>query len=137
MASYVVLDLPSTPSDANQALVGCCDVLGLVVEANRVGLAAAHKTLETLALWRSRRDRVEVVVVNRNSCSLGATPEEVAIELACPLLGALPADTEGAATALDLGLTVLLGQPNSPLARALNELTDRLAQQESVVARGH
>ena len=137
LATCVVLDLPSSPADANQAAVGCCDVLGLVVEANRVGLAAAHKALETLGVWRCDRDRVRLVVVNRNSCSLGATPEEVAIDLACPLLGALPADAEGTAEALDLGLTVLLGQPDSPLARALQELTGRMTRQDPVLALGH
>ncbi len=134
MADRVVIDLPSPSSPITEAAVRQCDFVVMVMERDPVSVHAAKLFLDVLHSWRISQLVAGVVVVNRVMVQTPAALGEVAGELGCVVLGAIPPAIELCAKAMHSGSPVVLFEPDSTLAGALTAVAWRFSDQPSLRA---
>ena len=127
MVDYVILDLPSIPSDANQAALRCCDLVALVVEPESTALASGIVAVEQMRSWGLHGDRVGVIIVIRTSLPAPIKPDQFRAGLEHEVIGVIPTGSEAIAAAQRAGLPVVLYRPDSDTSRAFVEITKRIS----------
>lgn len=140
---YMVVDLPPGTGDAQLTLTQKVPLTGAVIVTtpNEVALIDARKGL---AMFQKVQVPVLGIVENMSwfvcpHCqgvsdifSRGGG-ERCAREMGVPFLGEVPLDPS-VREAGDGGTPVVLGSPDSPVARAFRDLAGRVAQQSSIAA---
>jgi MinD-like ATPase involved in chromosome partitioning or flagellar assembly len=156
MADYVVLDLPSSPSRANEVAVRCCHRIALVTECEMSCVMFSRATVQLLEKWRAgetldgksapapaianhaaiaRTDRVEgigAVVVNRAALPSPPKPPQIRDLLKCNVIGVIPPAPEALRWAQNSHVLFVLGNHDHPCAAAMAELAGNLAGDEIV-----
>lgn len=127
LAEYVVLDLPSQPSEANRAALRAADRVGLVVERDPLCVACASAVLRALKPWGVAQARA--VVVDRAALAAPLPLPVVQRQLGCELVGNVPLAADEFLEAHQASAPLVLLQPQQAAAVALvataNRLTDR------------
>lgn len=133
LADYLVIDLPSYPSAANQAAIRHCDFVALVVEPEPACVTSAGVTLELLKSWGVSGGIVEAVVVNR--AELAMDLREIRARLGCEIVGVVPPARPACLAAQERGTPLVLHQPESLAAISLTEIARRLAGDHLMVSK--
>ena len=127
LASFVLLDLPSTPLPVHQACARSCDPFFLVVEREPIGVAAGKNTVPLLDFWGLDKDCLGTVLVTKNPMSAYVPPAQVAVELGFPVTAVVPPAAEALAAACKLGAPLLVTEEDSLPAESLKLLAQRVA----------
>ena len=132
MANYLVIDLPCHPSPATRAVLKHCDSVVVVVTPEPVCVAAGKLTLELLKLWGVGGSIVRAAVVNNTGAATVMTLPELRSQLSCEIVGIMPPASDLSMKALKSGKPLVLSEPDSLPAIALNEMTDRLVTDQAI-----
>ncbi len=127
LASFVLLDLPSSPSPVHQACARSCDPFLLVMEREPIGVAAGKNTLPLLGFWGVDKNCLGTVLVTKNPLSAYVPPAQVAEDLGFPVTAVVPPAADALAAACKLGAPLLVTEPDSLPAESLGLLAQRLA----------
>lgn len=126
MADYTIINLPCHPSAATQTALVHSDFVTLIVEPEPACVASGQLTLELLRSWGVGRASVGVVVVNRSPLSLPMKLTEIGSHLACDIIGVVPPAADACRRAVELGVPIVLSQPDTTAAISLTEIANRL-----------
>lgn len=129
MAERVVVDLPLATSATTQAAIRQCHFVSMVLERDPMSVHAAKMFLELLRSWGISQLITGAVIVNRAMALTPMGMGEIAAQLSCEILGALPPAIELCARANQAGSPVVFQEPDSTLANVLTDLTQRLFDQ--------
>lgn len=124
LAAYVVLDLPSMPSELSRAALQEAWRVVLVSEAEPTSVRSGRDKVELLRSWGITGQLVGALAVNRVALPLGFNIEEVRAGLGCPLLGVVPPAPEDCAVAVQAGAPVVLLRPEATISIRLGELLE-------------
>ena len=135
-ADYLIVDIPPGPADVLLAITQNARVTGAMVVTTPqfVALAAALRTRSML-----EQLRIPLLGVVENFADAPAGPalfgtgaaEQAAKESSVPFLGSIPTDPALVRTA-DLGVPLVCSEPQTPAARALIGVAERLAARVSI-----
>ncbi len=142
---YLIIDLPPGTGDVQITLSQAIPLTGAVVVTTPQAVAAAD-VLKAVAMFRLPDIGVPVLGVVENMSGFVAPDtgqryvifgegggEEIARQTGIPLLGEVPIDPLLRESG-DQGCPVVIGRPDSPAARALSEIAQRLAAAISIQA---
>lgn len=130
MGEYVLLDVPSSPSEADKAVLSKCDFIVLVTGSGHAGLATAGATTALLDRLGVGRDRLGAVAVDLDGLlsdvehSMMVTVVESIIGIT--LLEVVPHDVNASLEFESQGVPVILAEPLRPMAASLKQVADRL-----------
>ena len=140
---YLIVDLPPGTGDVHLTLVQTVPVTGAVIVSTPqdVGLQIS---LKTLRMFQQTKVHLFGIIENmstyvcphcggRDDIFGHGGAEQASRAIGVPFLGEVPLDKAIRAYA-DEGVPVLIAAPDSPSARALAEVTGKLAQQISIQA---
>jgi len=140
---YLIVDLPPGTGDVHLTLVQSVSVTGavLVSTPQDVGLIISMKTLR---MFQSANVRVLGVIENMSFhvCSQCGSREEIfghggvaqaAVRLGIPFLGEIPLDARICKQA-DLGVPMILAEPQAPGSLAYRSVLEKLAAQVSIAS---
>jgi MinD-like ATPase involved in chromosome partitioning or flagellar assembly len=122
------VDIPSDPSKIARAALRYCHFVALVVELEATCLTAAPAMLKALDSWGVGGSLVGVVLVqHRIPDNSMMTVGYARRHLVCPLVGVIPPAPDLCEQTLRSGSPLVLSNPDSICAEALDELAGRLA----------
>jgi len=127
LVDYVLLDLPSTPSNVQPACARLCNPFLLVLDRQMTGLAAGRNTLPLLRFWGLESDCLGSVVVTKDPMSAYVSSAQVAMDLGFPVVGVIPPAAEALAASYKLGAPLVVTDQESLPAESLELLAKRLA----------
>ncbi|MBE9508122.1 MAG: response regulator [Chloroflexi bacterium] len=119
--STTIVDVPSVLDEATIAALEVATVVGLVVTAESPSLQTAIGTLRTLEQWSAKFR----IILNQVTPGPQTPAEAIRRALRRPLIGTIPFDPNQA-QALGQGTPLVLRDPTSPLAQAVQGLTRQL-----------
>lgn len=122
---YVVVDIPTQPSEATRLCVERSDFVGLVVEREPCAIESARWMLDLLDTWRVR-PKVGAILVDRADLATPPPVSGVAATLNCRIFAMVPASTDAFTEAAARGAPVVMSLPDHPASQALAELAGRL-----------
>lgn len=125
-ADYVIIDLPCYPSAASRVAARACDRVIVVVEPEPICVAAGAVALELLQSWGVSRSVVCAAVVNRIGAASPMPLATIRQQLGCGIVGVVTPAPDLAVKSLESGRPLVISAPNSMVALALKEMTDRL-----------
>ncbi len=126
LADYVVLDLPCSPSAANQAAIKRCDRIAVVIEPEPSCLASAAILLKLLASWGIMGQAIGVVVVNRVPLSLPIKIGDIEKTLGQEIFGVIPPSADALMAAQRVGMPVVTYHHEGFTASSLIETAKKL-----------
>jgi pilus assembly protein CpaE len=126
-----VVDAPPVLSEGAMTALEAATAVGLVVTAEAPSIQAAVGTLRALRGWSDRT----WIILNQVSPGTHLSTEAVERTLRRPLLGSVPFDADQA-RGLAQGQPAVLHRPTSPLAQAIEKLTQSLARNMAGAAAG-
>ena len=130
MGDYVLLDVSARPSDLDKAVLGRCDFIVVVTGSGRDGLATASATVALLERLGVGRDRLGVVVVDRDGLlselELSKINPIVESTIGGPLLGIVPHDIKASLEFESQGMPATLAEPRRPMAASLRQVAEWL-----------
>jgi len=135
MAEYVILDLPTQPSGANQAAVKRSRFAALVTEPEPTSVACAGTVLSLLRGWGISGELTGLVVVNRTHYTLPMTRPQIESQVSSQIMGIVPPAPEACQAAVHKGAPLILTHPEHIASEALKELAERLGAEEIVPPR--
>ncbi len=121
---FLILDLPSAPSDANKESMRAADFVALVVERNPSCLNAGKRSLELFDGW-GFESPVGIVVVDRTEMPDAVPLSEIRFALQKEIYGVIPPDPD--LCARRESQPPVVEEPDSELAKALDSLAERLS----------
>lgn len=127
MADYVVIDLPSIPSDVAHAAIGLANAVALVLEPELGSVTAAQVTFDLLRSWGIDPELVAAVVANRAGITIATSLRDIKKQLGCEILGVVTPATEACLLAQERGVPLALCRPDTVAATTLAEMANRLA----------
>lgn len=135
MAEYVILDLPTQPSEASRTAVKQCHFATLVTEPQPTSIACTRAALTMLQGWGIMGELTGLVVVNRAHYALPMTRAQIQSLITCQIMGIIPPAPEACLAALDQGAPLILTHPEHVASEALRGLAERLGAEEIVAPR--
>ena len=132
LGRYVILDLPSQVSAANQAAVKHCDFVVLAVDRAPSCVAAGKLMVDLLASWEVIPMRIGVMVVNRQSMPISMDIAEVLATEGCQMVGVVPSATDACSEAHRRGALMVSNDPQDPASGAFIGIADRLVTEQIV-----
>jgi CheY-like chemotaxis protein/MinD-like ATPase involved in chromosome partitioning or flagellar assembly len=120
----VVIDLGSGYSPLINVVHTKMDGLLVLVEPTSVNLTMTRTLVQELA--RQAKDRIHIVVVNRNKISLQPQWHEIEEALGHEIRASITAAPELTIQAMDAGTPVVLYQPNAIMSSQINKLAENL-----------
>ncbi len=127
MADYAILDLPSYPSDANQAAIRNCDLVALVVEPESTALASGIVAVDLMRSWGVYGNRLGVIMVNRAPLVIPINLDQFRTALRHEVIGVIPTAAEALMASQRAGLPIILFQPSSDVSKAYIEITKKIS----------
>lgn len=134
MAERVVIDLPAPSSAMALTAVRQCHFVSMVLERDPTGVQAAKMFLQLLHSWGISQLITGAVIVNRSMVLTPMVINEIAQQLGCTILGAIPPAIELCARGHQAGSPAVFLEPESTFSNVLIELTQRLFDQPSLRA---
>ncbi len=128
LAHWLVLDLPSQPTEANRRAIGMSQAVVLVTEPVANCLQPGRAMVDWVGQSIKGETEVGVVMVNRMGYTMAMTKRQVEEALGAPVLAAIPMASETLFAAQQTGSPVVVTHPESMAARALMELAERLTR---------
>ena len=127
LADYVVLDLPTSLTEANRAVLADSDLPVLVVERDPFSVESGQRVLETIRNGVAIPPRTGSVIVNRAPLALPMELAQIEMQLAIPILGVIPPAPDLCIAAQMAGAPLVLFDPESLAARSFIVLAGRIA----------
>lgn len=128
MTDFLLLDLPSYPTDASEAAAKECDYIMVVVEPEPVSLFAGSVMLNLLNDWGIGAGRLGVVVVNRAASASTMNLSDIRSQLGFEILGLVPPMADACLLAQRQARPVVLVQPDILASQNLMDMTRRLTE---------
>jgi pilus assembly protein CpaE len=125
-ADFVVMDLPSSLSKANRAVLEQSSSTVLVAERDPICVQAAARMARAIESWYTGH-APSAVIVNRTSYACPMPLPEIHALLGCQVLGVIPPGADLCLTAQKACAPVVMLDPESFLAGSLNALAEILA----------
>lgn len=133
MGDYVLLDVPSSPSEADKAVLSKCDFIVLVTGSGRDDLATAGATTVLLDRLGVGRERLGAVAIDRDGLlsdvELSTIVTIVESIIGITLLEVVPHDDKASLEFEPQGVPVILAEPLRPMAASLRQVADWLISQ--------
>lgn len=129
MAECVVIDLPAATSAMAQAAIRQCHFVSIVLERDAVGVHAAKMFLQVLQSWGISQLITGAVIVNRSIATTPMVINQMASQLGCIVLGAIPPAVELCGRCHQAGSPAVFLEPDSTFSNVLVDLTQRLFDQ--------
>ncbi len=126
MFDFVVLDLPSGPSELSRLALQDTWRVALVSEPEPTSVRSGQVIVDMLHGWGVTGQLVGAIVINRVATPLGINLENVRAGLGCPILSVVPPAPEDCAMAVHTGNPVALASPDTPIAMRLFDIADQL-----------
>jgi CheY-like chemotaxis protein/MinD-like ATPase involved in chromosome partitioning or flagellar assembly len=126
MEDYLILDLPSYPSEANRAAIQHCKFLGLVIEPERGCLISARVMKELLLSWGLNANQIGVIVVRRDPNSVIKT-EEIQSYLETEIIGFVPPAVEALILAQKKGEPIVTSLRDNYASVAFIDIAKKLS----------
>jgi ATP-binding protein involved in chromosome partitioning len=141
---YLIIDLPPGTGDVQLSLTQAIPLTGALIVTTPQAVATAD-VVKSIAMFQLEQIDVPVLGVVENMSGFVAPDtgqvydifgqgggQRVAAEMGVPYLGAVPLD-QAVRVGGDAGTPIVVSQPDSPAARAFQEIAQRLAAQVSVL----
>lgn len=123
LADFIVVDLPTSLSETNRALIQGSDLLSLVIERDPICMQAAKMILETIKLWNDAPE-IGAIIVNRTPLPSSASIAEIEMQLRIPIFGVIPSAPDVCSAAQNARTPLVAFDSESLVAAAV---ADRLA----------
>ncbi len=130
MFQYTVIDLPCNPSPATQLACRVSDYVGLVLQPEPYGIRTARLRLELLRSWDLKNEKIGAVAVSLSASATAVALTAIEAQLQCRIIGVMAPAAEACAAAMELGVPLVLHQPEQIAAVTLGEMSQRLAAEE-------
>jgi pilus assembly protein CpaE len=127
LGDFVLVDLPTVNSAANQVALRASGYAVVVAERDFVSLNCCRMQLEVIRPLGPAGNRVGVVVVNRSAVATPLKMPEIRQFLGCDILGLIPPASDECAAAHHAGMPLIKSHPESLAAQALAQTAARLA----------
>lgn len=125
-ADYVIVDLPSSLTDAGKAIAADCDLMALVVERDPLCLEYAKSTLQAIHAANASPNDLGTVVVNRAALACPMALSDIELALGASILGVVPPAVDLCVSAEKAHAPVVTFDPESLMSRSLMNLADRV-----------
>ena len=126
LADFVVVDLPTTLSEANRAVIQASDVLALVIERDAICLQAAKMILKVIQLWNDA-PQIGAIIVNRTALTSAASIAEIEVQLGIPIFGVIPPASDVCSSAQNARTALVAFDSESLVAASITALAEVLA----------
>ncbi len=126
LADFVVVDLPTTLSEANRAVIQASDVLALVIERDAICLQAAKMILKVIQLWNDA-PQIGAIIVNRTALTSAASIAEIEVQLGIPIFGVIPPAPDVCSSAQNARTALVAFDSESLVAASITALAEVLA----------
>jgi Flp pilus assembly CpaE family ATPase len=126
LADFIVVDLPTSLSETNQALIQRSDLLALVIERDPICMQAAKMILETIKLWNDAPE-IGAIIVNRTPVPSSASVAEIEMQLGIPIFGVIPPAPDVCSAAQNARTPLVAFDSESLVAGSIAAVADRLA----------
>jgi Flp pilus assembly CpaE family ATPase len=126
MAEWVVFDLPLQLHPASECVLGRCDFVTVVTEADPLALHCAKDRLALLQRQGIPRDMVGVVVVNRTPSAMTMPIAQLEDRLGAAIVGVMPPAAEACLDALSSGTPLILARPDHLATEMLKKMVQGL-----------
>jgi Flp pilus assembly CpaE family ATPase len=127
MADFIVLDLPTSPSQAQEASIRRSNSVLLVSERDDSSIMAAKMTITRLAKWGIATDSISLALVSKFPLPDGLPPEKIEDLLGVRVLGIVPPAPDVCAAAQKASTPLVLHRPRSAPANILATIAQRSA----------
>ncbi len=125
MYDYVVVDTAASYDEKTLAVLDVADVFVVVLAPHMGALQNAHQFIDLAKVLGYRRDRM-CFVLNRANALAGLTIELIAGAVGTSDILKIPSGGAAVSEAINRGQPISLSQPQSPFARALDEIAKRV-----------
>jgi pilus assembly protein CpaE len=129
---YVVVDTPAGLDERTLAAIECATDLLLVSSLDVTSIRSLRKELDALDQMSVKAPRT--LVLNRADAKVGLNPSDVEEALGLKITCSVPSSRE-LPLALNLGVPVVLNEPKSAAAKAIQQLAEHFAPVEAEKAR--
>jgi pilus assembly protein CpaE len=123
---YIVLDLPSHPSDVHQPALDVADTLFLILEPAPDSVSAGKQTLDYLHSLKGGTANIGCIVVNRASLASAVTAGEIEAELGVPVIRTIPQAIDSLIASHKAGLPLVRAQPEHHASMAFKEIAAKV-----------
>jgi len=123
-ADYLLVDMGTGLSDANQTLLRMLTYFVIVVEPQRVAMQLAQNLLASLDQLEVGRHRVGVIIMHKARSATTLTTEMAKGLLQREVIGMVSPAPELAFQAADTGIPMVMAQPDSLPARQFRQLAE-------------
>jgi Flp pilus assembly CpaE family ATPase len=130
MADFTLIDLPSQPSAATQAVMHHCDYVAMIMEREPASVACARTLLDVFKSWGMDGNRVGAVIVNRVVIAIPMELGEIRTRLGCEIVGVIPPAVDACLHAQKNSVPLVMFQPDHFAAAALVETAGRLGARQ-------
>ncbi len=130
ISDYTIIDLPCNLSAATQLAIRLSDYVGVVLQPESYCVKAGKVRIDQLKAWDVSLDIIGAVVVSIGASYSEVELAEIEARLDCRIVGVIPPAAEACATAMELGVPLVLHQPEQIAAVTLTEMSQRLAAEE-------
>ncbi len=128
MTDYLLIDLPSQPSDVRNVALTKCDLI--IIVADLKALPSIKSTAALLGVSDIPRERMGTVVIDRDAIFPEAETSKmkgfVEERSGISLLGSIPYDTKVSLELVPGSAPVMLSSPNCPMAWSIREVAERI-----------
>jgi len=125
LADFVVVDLPTSLSDTNRAVIQASNLLALVIERDPICIEAAKMILQAIQSWYEAPE-MGAVIINRAALNVSAPITEIELQLGIPIFGVIPPAPEVCRAAQDAHTPVVAFDLESLAAGSITALAERL-----------
>jgi len=132
MADYILIDLPSSPSEVVGAALSRCDFVNLVTTPGPKSLTRTNSAISLLSNMKIDPSRIGVVIVDRTGAGLNDELSTLTAINEFPVMGKIPFDATECADAEERGNPLAIAAPLSPAAVALRALVEKLLKLEQL-----
>ena len=139
LAEFVILDLPTQPSDATRAAVSLCHYAAVVTEREPVSIWAGKIVVKQLQAWGAEGNqaggivRLGSIIVNRTIYSnYSMSFVEIQAEMGCELIGIVPFAAMENVKAQTEGVPLVFLNPEHDTALMFMEIASRLSAENIV-----
>ena len=126
-ADFIVLDLPSYPSEASQVAIQRSNFIGLVIEPEPICLLTAKATRELLKSWGVNESQVGLVMVVKQAFSVPIRMDEFSTSMGSEIIGIIPPSPDAFNHANKKREPLVISNPECISAEALRKIAHKLA----------
>lgn len=130
MTDFLLVDLPSQPSDSAEAALTKCDLIIIVTDFKADALPEVKSTVALLSILGISQERMGLVVIDRDTIfpevELPEMKPTMEASTGISLLGIIPYDTQASLEILPGSIPVILSSPNCPMAWSIRGMAEHI-----------